>query len=226
MTAYHNKEPDRPPADVLAWYSNAVYGWLTTELFDGDGGRGWAGKYRKWYEDRADEFLTSERAPFSMSGVWRLNEDAMWEALKRADVDLGWEEPDEEAAGSDPPPQRPVTPATEGDVDAALARLHTERLPEEKSAAFLLDYETFIRYREKRRAIKQRTPIPCRCCGAFFTVETGQHFANCPGCRAIGRKRCVWCNQVFSPKHNKIKRCDKCLAEETKWKASRGRARP
>jgi hypothetical protein len=225
--------PDSPPKlpaiprDVLLWYPTAVTKWLSTELFTKDAGLGWLAKFQKWYQDRSAEFLLLEPAleGYSMWGGWRLNEQAMYDAVPRADADLGWTEPEE---AKEPPEARaPVGPATEADVDAALARMRNTRPPEENYTAFVLhrsggDTDPAIgRWRETRRRIKAKTPIPCRCCGEFFL--TGQQFANCPGCRSAGRKRCLDCNEVFSPAHNKIKRCEGCLAREAEWKANRKR---
>jgi hypothetical protein len=127
----------------------------------------------------------------------------MWEALKRADADLGWTEP--EKAKKSPEARAPVEPATEADVDAALARMRNIRPPEESYTAFVLhrsggDTDPAIdRWRETRHRIKAKTPIPCRCCGAFFLIPSRQNFANCHDSRGAGRKRCLDCNEVFAP---------------------------
>lgn len=221
------------PPDALKWYPTALYRWLTTAVWDGGSGQKtgeWIAKYVRWYQERIADFLLYERygEGLSMWGGWRLNEMAMWDALPRADTDLGWTEPVE--ATEPPEPRVPVEPATEADIDAALTRMETERqLPDEPYASSVLrrslgNHDPQIdRWMETRDRIKAKTPIPCRCCGAFFLVPNCQHFANCPDCRAAGRKRCLDCTEVFTPVHNKIKRCDSCLAREAEWKANRKR---
>jgi hypothetical protein len=219
----HSAEPEPPPpipADVLTWYRAALRRWLTTELFDRDGGLGWIAKYQKWYEDRPHEFLALEPSPgiFSMAGGWRLDASAMWEAVDLADKELNYRE-------GQPADRPPVEPATEADVDAALARMQDGRPPEEDHTSFVLHRSGGDpdHWRETRHRIRAKTPIPCRCCGEFFRVEPGQHLANCLECRSAGRKRCHDCNEVFSPAHNRVRRCGSCLAIDAELKARRNR---
>lgn len=199
------------PYDVLQWYPAALYRWLTTELYDGDGGSGWIAKYQKWYQDRPSEFLVYERygEGFSMWGGWRLNEFAMWGAVDRANADLGWTEPEEDKG---PPEARaPVGPATETDVDAALGRIGTTRAPEEPTAVQLLDGEDFVRFYRHRDRIRRKTPRPCYCCGTMF-VGTQVSAITCDACKAAGQRRCLDCDRVFKAPHGKVRRCESCLA--------------
>lgn len=189
---------------------------MSTELFTKDAGLGWIAKFQKWYQDRPGEFLLYDTPleSFVMWGGWRLNEPAMWDAVPRADADLGWREP-----GATPL----ASPVTEADVDAALARMGAAKPPRERGALFLLNHEKHGLLCESRDRINRKTPILCRCCGEPFRVPSAQHFANCPACRSAGRKRCLDCNEVFTPLSNKVKRCTACLTREAEWKARRKR---
>jgi hypothetical protein len=228
-----DEAPDSPPKlpaiprDVLLWYPTAVTKWLSTELFTKDAGLGWLAKFQKWYQDRPAEFLLLEPAleGYSMWGGWRLNESAMWEALKRADADLGWTEPEE---AKEPPEARaPVEPATEADVDAARGRIGTTRAPEEPDAFDLLRVgghwsDACNRLLRARRRIEQKTPRPCHCCGTMF-VGTQVSAITCDTCKAAGQRRCLDCDRVFKAPHGKVRRCQGCLAvsrAETEAKAA------
>lgn len=113
-----------------------------------------------------------------------------------------------------------LDPITEADVDAALARMETQQeAPREKYVGSLLQREQWNEHREPQRRIKANTPKQCRCCGEPFRSTKG--FTNCGTCRAAGKKRCIHCNEVFAPEHNKIKQCESCLAKELAWKATR-----
>jgi hypothetical protein len=66
-----------------------------------------------------------------MLGGWCIDLAGLWDAVPQADKDLDYRP-------GQPAERPPVEPASEADVDAALARLNTERLPQESYAAHWL----------------------------------------------------------------------------------------
>jgi hypothetical protein len=219
------QKPSSPPRQhpaitpaVMRAYRADVHEWVMHELINPEESgpafiARWVPRYVEWYESRSAEFLT-----WGALG-WRLNYYAMWEAVERADADLGWVEPEKGEPVQVAQAKAPAEPATEADVDAALSQILTNNAPPEEQSAFqFLDDRAYMRWSRARGRITARTPVPCQCCGEFF-APGGQNIVNCPTCRAAGKKRCLWCRQVFETKNRHIRRCDPCRAREAEWKA-------